>query len=70
MDSESRLPNRDELSAMFYNRDLIGTKADHFWSSSVISAGEDGTAWGQSLYTGVRYPSTRSNGLDVRCVKR
>ncbi len=70
MDAESRLPNIDELSAMFYNRDLIGIPSGHFWSGSVISSGESGAAWGQGFSTGARGPHTRSDGNYVRCVKR
>jgi len=70
MDSESRLPNRDELAAMFYNRDLIGIPAGVFWSGSVISFGEAGTAWRQNFDTGRRGPDTRSYGDGVLCVKR
>jgi len=70
-DSESRLPNRDELSAMFYNRDLIGIPGGSFWSGSVISAGESGLAWLQNFYTGDRGPCGRSSTVvNVRCVKR
>lgn len=70
MDTESRLPNRDELSAMFYNRDLIGITSGRFWSGSVISSGESGTAWYQNFTTGGRGPDPRSYGRDVRCVRR
>ncbi len=70
LDAESRLPNRDELSAMFYNRDLIGIASGSFWSGSVISSGESGTAWDQGFNTGHRDPEPRSVGYLVRCVKR
>ncbi len=69
-DTESRLPNRDELSAMFYNWKLLGIETGHFWSGSVVSSGESGMAWGQSFRSGYRDPSTRSNAFRVRCVKR
>ncbi|MCM1009595.1 MAG: hypothetical protein NC390_01790 [Fusobacterium sp.] len=69
-DTESRLPNRDELSAMFYNRTLLGIASGNFWSGSVISSGESGTAWNQNFNTGNRNPNTRSNGNNVRCVRR
>ena len=69
-DSESRLPNRDELSAMFYNKTLLGIASSHFWSGSVISSGESGTAWAQSFNAGARFPHTRSATHYVRCVKR
>jgi len=70
MDSESRLPNRDELTAMFYNRALLGITSASCWSGSVISSGESGTAWSQSFQAGTRGPYTRSAGNNVRCVKR
>ena len=69
-DSEARLPNRDELSAMFYNRTLLGITSGYFWSGSVISSGESGTAWGQGFGAGYRYPNTRSASFNVRCVRR
>ncbi len=69
-DAESRLPNRDELSAMFYNKTLLGIASGYFWSGSVVSSGESGTAWLQSFSTGGRYPYTRSNTGYVRCVER
>ncbi len=69
-DSESRLPNRDELSSMFYNKELLGITDNVFWSGSVISAGESGLAWRMTFNSGHRYPMTRSNSDYVRCVKR
>ncbi len=69
-DAESRLPNKDELSAMFYNNTLLGITSGHFWSGSVISSGESGTAWYQDFIPGIRDPGTRSYTRHVRCVKR
>ena len=69
-DPESRLPNRDELSAMFYNKELLGISPGRFWSGSVISSGESGMAWYQSFRSGGRRPYTRSYTNYVRCVKR
>ncbi len=69
-DLEGRLPNRDELSAMFYNRTLLGIPHGNFWSGSVVSSGESGAAWLQNFFTGQRYPDSRSVILNVRCVKR
>ena len=65
--AESRLPNRDELSAMFYNRDLLGITAGWFWSSSVVS---DATAWRLAFSTGNRHVVPRSDKYNVRCIKR
>jgi len=70
MDSESRLPNREELSAMFYNKELIGLASDSLWSGSVISAGEAGQGWYQVFTSGLRGQYVRSHGKNVRCVKR
>ncbi len=69
-DSEARLPNRDELTSMFYNRTLLGIASGGFWSGAVISSGESGTAWDQNFNTGHRGPNTRSSGINVRCVRR
>ncbi len=69
-DPESRLPSRDELTAMFYNKKLVGVDAGGFWSGSVISSGESGLAWYQSFHSSGRGPSSRSAAVYVRCVKR
>ena len=69
-DAESRLPNRDELSSMFYNKELIGIASGGYWSGSVISSGESGTAWRQGFDTGRRHPVARSGSYGVRCVRR
>ncbi len=69
-DPESRLPNRDELSAIFYNKELLGITSGAFWSGTVISFGESGMAWPQNFSAGFRYPKARSITGYVRCVKR
>ncbi len=70
MDSESRLPNRDELTSIFYNRDLVGMTGGRYWTSSVISSGETGMAWYIGVKAGHRYPYGRDNECNVRCIKR
>ena len=70
MDAESRLPNIDELSSMFYNKDLIGIPSGDFWSGSVVSSGESGTALHLVSHTGVRGPDPKTYPLNVRCIKR
>ncbi len=67
LDEESRLPNRDEASAMFYNRLFLGLMSGGIWTSSVISPSK---AWFQSFTTGDRNPYTRTYSGGVRCVKR
>jgi len=67
LDSDSRLPNRDELASMFYNRELIGNFYQHYWSSSLVSSDE---AWLQYMNTGRHFPYSRDSLSVVRCVKR
>ncbi|MBO7672195.1 prepilin-type N-terminal cleavage/methylation domain-containing protein [bacterium] len=67
--AESRLPNRDELAAMFYNRDLIDIASGGFWSGSVSSSAST-KAWGQSFGAGHRAVGARSSQRYVRCVRR
>ena len=69
-DSDSRVPNRDELTVMFYNNQLINIPAGQYWSGSVVSAGSPGTAWYQTFTTGRRHVSSRSGTAFVRCIKR
>ncbi len=70
--AESRLPNRDELTAMFYNRELLGIKSGAFWSSSVVLSDIPGevSAWRMSFGEANRAADWRTNNYDVRCVKR
>ena len=67
-DSESRVPNRDELAAIFYNRVMFGLPGSgYFWTSSVI---DSSNGWGQSFYTGRAATLPRTGGYNVWCVKR
>ena len=69
-DSESRLPNIDELTSMFYNMKLLGITSGFFWSGSVITSGVSGNAWNQSFTNGGITPIVKSTTLDVRCIKK
>ncbi len=67
-DSESRIPNIDELSAMLINKDLINlTASAGFWSGSSFSADR---AWEVGTSHGGRHSYSKLNGFYVRCVKR
>lgn len=69
-DPESRVPNREELFAMFYNRIFINWgEATIVWSSSNISAT---TAWGVYLTSGDarKLERSRSSSCDAWCIKR
>ncbi len=67
-DTESRAPNRDELSAMFYNMKFIGINNGLYWSSAVISSTNN--LWHQSFDTGRRYLGAPGSAAFIRCVKR
>ena len=70
-EAESRIPNRDELSAMFFNRNLFGLpQVAEYWSSSIISSNNSIQAWKQGFGTGYRYVQARTNSGTVRCIKR
>ncbi|MCM1010357.1 MAG: DUF1566 domain-containing protein, partial [Fusobacterium sp.] len=68
-DSESRLPSRDELSAIFYNNKLFNIPDDHvYWASTFVS---DTGAWVQDLGSGYQQPQNRkTDSRHVWCVKR
>ncbi len=66
-DNESRLPNIDELTAMYYNKNLVGISSGAFWSGSFVSTG---SVWMQSFFAGNRDPGALTGSFFVRCVKR
>ncbi len=66
-DSESRLPNMDELAAVFYNRDLMGISGGDFWSSSLESAEK---AYLQDTGGGIRYVAPKNATHSLWCIKR
>ena len=73
LDSESRLPTREELAAMFYNKLLIdmpeGNDANA-WSSSVIYESGALKAVNQGFISGIQLYYDRSREFGIRCVKR
>ena len=67
-DSETRIPNIDELSAMLINKDIVNLTAfAPFWSGSVYSSDR---AWYIFTHGGGRASYGKSNTLSVRCVRR
>ena len=68
-DAESRLPNRDELAAMFFNKRLLGITSEHLWSSSIISNNKQ-KAWLQRCTSGYRSQYVRTEEVTVWCIKR
>ena len=69
MDDDSRLPNIDELSAMFVNNELIGLLLKPYVSGSVYNSSR---VWGVELQMGTRGTHYRgtSSKMYVRCIKR
>ncbi|MCM1010396.1 MAG: prepilin-type N-terminal cleavage/methylation domain-containing protein [Fusobacterium sp.] len=68
-DTESRIPNINELSAMIINKNLINLTADGvgFWSSSAYSTDR---AWDISPHYGLRFANPKTHNGTVRCIKR
>ncbi len=69
-DPESRLPNKDEVTSMFYNMKLLGILPGNYWSGSVLGSGESSMAWYQHFQAGILETSLRTGIAFVRCVKR
>ncbi len=73
MDSESRLPNRDELTSMFYNKALLGYAEvgsginTCYWSGSLLSSN---SIWYVCFTGGRRHPSRTGLSLKTWCIKR
>jgi len=70
-DSDSRVPNRDELTAMLVNEPLVKNSSQvNLWSSTVYEAGNPGTAWAAWIPPGDFVAIPRNETGTVRCVKR
>ncbi len=69
-DSESRAPNIDELSAMFYNKLFLDLASNVIYPpSNTFLQGDPTRIWVQNFSSGYRYPSgTLDSG--TRCIKR
>lgn len=70
MDEESRLPNKEELASMFFNRKLLGSYSSYYWSSTIVNVSTGTQAWLQYFTTGRHFPYRRDNNGYVWCVKR
>ncbi len=72
-DSETRLPNREELASIFVNKNLWGfAKSDvngdpYFWSSELYSTT---LGYAVNLFAGAVWPYSRDERFQVRCVRR
>ncbi len=73
MDSESRVPNIDELAAMDLNNRILGIDSGRaVWSSTVIRSGEaTGEGWVEYFHGSLERNSvSRDTTLTVRCIKK
>jgi len=67
-DADSRLPNKAELSSIYYNADVIGMQTNiGYWSSSLIDVTR---AWALSFNAGDYCVSEKETPLGIRCIKR
>ena len=70
-DPESRMPNKEEVMSMFYNRMLLGEYKDHYWTGTTSFINSNILAWVMYLTTGRLVPIDRNRSVSsVRCVKR
>ena len=67
LNDDARLPNMDELAAVFYNRDLMGITVGDFWSSSSYSTDK---AYLQDTAGGIRYVAPKNTAHSLWCIKR
>jgi len=70
-DSESRLPNREELASIGYNKELVGIASGGYWASTVFADinGEIG-AWCEGFAACEVALIKKNNSRKVRCIKR
>ena len=68
-DSESRLPNIEELLALYYNATLLDSwlNSGYRWSSSV---NDSQNAWAFGDTMGIKYSRPRDSKFSVQCIKR
>ena len=71
IDSDIRMPNQYELSAMFYNRLLLGSITGYYWSSSLEFYDGRTTAYLFSLNIGYStLHHERTESAQIWCIKR
>ncbi len=70
-DAESRLPSRDEMTALYYNKEFIGIDFSqgnsHYWTSTKVSADK---AWYLGNYNYRRNTLGIENRFRIWCIKR
>ncbi len=68
-DSESRIPNIDEASAMLINKDFMNLTNNALWTSTIL-ASDHAQAWQIRPHTGIRTTEYKAQTQMVRCIKR
>ncbi|MDF1827561.1 MAG: DUF1566 domain-containing protein [Legionellaceae bacterium] len=64
------LPAREQLSALYDNKETIGNFAnDNYWSSTEFPGNPSLNAWVQSFDSGFQFNSDKDNSSRVRCVR-
>ncbi len=66
---EGRLPNREELAALFYNRLLLDIPAAGYWSNSILQ-NDTSMGWNLRVQTGLVLPFSRTQGSYIYCIER
>jgi len=66
-DTESRLPTRDEMIGIFYNRKLVALHTVGYWTGSLVTSVK---SWEFDTANGLIHPDDNSGGSNVLCVKR
>ncbi len=69
-DSDSRIPNIEELMSMTANFALLGIEDEEYWSSNIVSAGSAPDALEIKLSNGTIKAHGANSTKYVRCVKR
>ena len=66
--NESRLPSRDELMAMFYNKLLLTQSNSYYWSTTLGEKPD--TAYHVRFSSGSRHLGSRDGQYAIWCIKR
>lgn len=67
--NEYRLPNIEEVLALYYNREILGDKwpEGQIWSGTSIDSSD---AWSMMKWGGIKYKTGKGAKLGITCVKR
>ncbi len=70
LNDETRIPTKEELASVFYNRRLFGINAGNStWTGSRTAVGTN-RAWLLQMYAGQLWTNSRTYSAGVQCIKR